>query len=31
MLLNNDVLPFLGMCALAVGVYTLASWLGYWL
>jgi len=26
----NEVLPFLGMCALAAGVYSLASWLGYW-
>jgi len=26
----NEVLPYLGMCALAAGVYSLASWLGYW-
>jgi hypothetical protein len=24
----NDVLPFLGMCALAAGVYSLANWVG---
>src|SRR5262249_4640752 len=26
----SEFLPFLGMCTLAAGVYSLASWLGYW-
>lgn len=27
----EEFLPFLGMCALAAAVYSLACWVGYWL
>jgi hypothetical protein len=26
----NEFLPFLGMCTLAAGVYSLACWVGCW-